>query len=117
MLGIRHCNNVAVDLWQGELVNFVHDAAAKVKISELPSLADFLATHISNAETNKARHLVFDIDTAVTKVANTPQQLFLHLSHFLKKTALQNVRRVTLVLPDLDSYYEFQDALFASMPE
>lgn len=105
MLGIRHCQDVAIDLWQGDIAQFVNDVAVPLTT---------VAALIQAGEDKRARHAAVDVSkTAVSGSA----KMFAELRDLLNKKQPTSLRRITFVLPDLEAYYAFQEAMFAAFPE
>ena len=102
MLGIRRYMGCAIDLFTGERALFASDRDV-----DGGGLLGGLAT----AEAAGVRHV------AVHGAVN-PEAAFGELKAFLTTRGHGgNVQRVTIVVPTVESYYQFQDVLFASFPE
>jgi hypothetical protein len=95
MLGIRHYRGCAVDLWCGDPNEFVADRH-RSHCYELAALA--------------GQHLAIAIGDS-----EMPDVIFARLLAELLVDPIP--RRVTLILPSLARYKEFQAALFEKIPE
>jgi DNA polymerase IIIc chi subunit len=109
-LGIRYFNSTAIDLWQGNADQFVADHSLDLtgRPQELPVLA-------VNTETIRgcgARHLKIVIP--LTMPANLAAELMAALINALGSAS---PRRVTWIMPTLDHYDSFQEALFSTFAE
>ncbi len=114
MLGIRHCQGVAIDLWQGDVELFVNDLTIRMQTLGADQINAKLVELLQSSEQKIARHLAIDVGTNMVEFAT---QLMSELHKLLSEQPRKSLRRLTFVLPDLNSYYVFQDALFRYFPE
>lgn len=113
MLGIRHCQGVAIDLWQGDIKLFVNDLAVLLPAVEPAKINSTIKDLIHNADVKNARHAAVEVGKDVIQHGG---KLFGELKQQLTQPP-KALRRITFVMPDLEAYYAFQEALFAAFPE
>ncbi len=106
MLGLRRYQGVQVDLWQGELERFVHDASIVFDQRSDLELARYPQGHV-----------VLVPSKSVTWDARLCLEFMERLKGELNPTGARLPRRLTLVLCDLEQYRTFQKALFSSFPD
>jgi hypothetical protein len=101
MLGIRRYRGASIDLWQGESRLFVRDFTAT-------------ATPAGLAEADRLghRHIVIESDALL------PAQVLSIVKAYLAGERVPvAIKRITVVVPDADTYHAFQDELFGLFPD
>jgi hypothetical protein len=129
MLGIRHYNGCAIDLWQGEREDFHCDLVVLMESNKVSSLqeVDTKSTDLNDsqetmhknitkifldAEDKKKRHLA-----VVPKNLEESSHTLASIKNLLSQKKIGNhIKRVTLLSKDLEHYHKMQEQLFSTFP-
>lgn len=106
MLGIRHYNKTAIDLWQGDSRQFVYD-----RLVEIPAVCEAASLHMALRQCEESSHVAI---TYAGDLAGEPLKIMKFVQDYLDQTSNPRLRRITFVLRSLEQYWTFQEALFAT---
>ena len=133
MLGIRHYNHCALDLWVGVTADFYCPSLIWIgtPTKENPTLVDIkphtspqtgtykehqLIAQLLKVEQDKIRHLAIAWLNK-TEVAPTLPGIFHTIKELLTNNDIgQHLRRITFISNNLNNYQTTQDQLFATFP-
>ena len=125
MLGIRHYKNTAIDLYSGEMRWFYSDIAVVPNVVDYAPVADrvlelplcvpedtasWIQEALVWASLQGLRHVAI---ACLGSPVATMQAVKAHID----LESPSSLRRITFVLPDLQVYGQFQEALFRTFPE
>jgi len=127
LLGIRKHLGASIDLWQGDLTQFVCDASYGshagsfgASVRDKGAVAAILVGYIRAAENLGVRHVAIDVQDLLKEgipLALVAESAMVASRQFLETRESAAVKRMTFVLGDGVSYAAFQQALFLEYPE
>lgn len=109
MLGVRLYKNIQIDLWCGEIKDFVSDGTLQLNHHTTPKkLSEFLQQ--AKPRSHVSLHCENDGDCRAGFFAELKQILDTVSQHHLP-------RRLTMITPNLEVYRNLQEQLFATFSE
>lgn len=128
MLGIRHYNNCAIDIWQGDVFSFVCDGylgphhliPPKAKLLEITDDALQSPAHLGEnlgkiISTNELRHIAI----AAGELMSADLEAIALFWHKLKDSLPEQTKRkrLTITLSINDDYKLWQETMLSIIPE
>jgi hypothetical protein len=121
VLGLRHYQGAAIDLFQGELAAFVCDVKAELKhpYDDAKSLATAYQEQLAQADSQKKRHIAFSqpLKSALSREQMAIVTMTAMKEYFDSERQFRYLKRVSIILSTLAEYSVYQKALFVAFPE
>jgi hypothetical protein len=114
MLGIRHLNGTAIDLWCGNASEFVADFFSS--LNDVPEAESFSAEQIKSGKCNKQHICAIFVGSNWdhSELVKSVREII----DGVKTASIEQLpRRITMIFADIPTYKIAQQALFSEIPE